>query len=87
MQSGAGKWEAAGFLGMSVEMIDRVYGHHYPEHLRKAANALGYRSKQSLAVAKQPSLPLPQTAERKLPVMVEPRCILTGPGFSRALLP
>jgi hypothetical protein len=37
---------------MSVEMIDRVYGHHHPDHLRKAALALGYRRRQSLAVAK-----------------------------------
>jgi hypothetical protein len=39
-------------FGMSVEMIDRVYGHHHPDHLRKAALALGYRRRQSLAVAK-----------------------------------
>src|SRR6185312_7405351 len=37
MQAGVDKWEAAGFLGMSVEMIDRVYGHHHPDHLRRAA--------------------------------------------------
>ena len=30
MQSGVDKWEAGGFLGMTVEMIDRVYGHHLP---------------------------------------------------------
>jgi hypothetical protein len=35
MQAGIDKWEVAGFLGMSVEMIDRVYGHHHPKHLRK----------------------------------------------------
>jgi hypothetical protein len=23
-------------FGISVEMIDRVYGHHHPDHLRKA---------------------------------------------------
>jgi hypothetical protein len=33
MQAGADKWEAAGFLGMSVEMLDRVYGHHHPDYL------------------------------------------------------
>ena len=41
MQNGVDKWEATGFLGMSVEMLDRVYGHHHPEHLRGAAHALG----------------------------------------------
>ncbi len=37
MQAGVDKWEAAGFLGMSVQMLDRVYGHHHPHHLRQAA--------------------------------------------------
>jgi hypothetical protein len=32
MQAGVDKWEAAGFLGMSVEMLDRVYGHHHPDY-------------------------------------------------------
>ena len=50
MQAGVNKWEAAGFLGMSVEMLDQVYGHHHPDHLRSAARALGYgRRRQSLA--------------------------------------
>ena len=50
MQAGVDKWEVAGFLGMSVEKIDRVYSHHHPDHLRRAATALGYRQRQSLAV-------------------------------------
>jgi integrase len=50
MQAGVDKWQAAGFLGMSVEMLDRVYGHHHSDHLRGAARALGYgRRRQSLA--------------------------------------
>ncbi len=50
MQAGVDKWEAAGFLGMSVEMLDRVYGHHHPDYLRTAARAIGYRhQRQSLA--------------------------------------
>src|SRR5262245_27930129 len=50
MQAGVDKWEAAGFLGMSVEMLDQVYGHHHPDHLRTAAQALSYgRRPQSLA--------------------------------------
>ena len=48
MQAGVDRWEAAGFLGMSVEMLDRVYGHHHPNHLRTAARAIGYRPRQSL---------------------------------------
>jgi len=49
MQAGVDKWEAAGFLGMSVEMLDRVYGHHHREHLRKAAHAIGYGRREKLA--------------------------------------
>jgi integrase len=51
MQAGVDKWEAAGFLGMSVEMLDRVYGHHHPDHLRDAARAIGYRHRQSLVIS------------------------------------
>jgi len=43
MRAGVDKWEAAGFLGMSVEMLDRVYGHHHADHLRTAAHFIGYR--------------------------------------------
>jgi hypothetical protein len=50
MQAGVDKWEAAGFLGMSVEMLDQVYGHHHPDYLGNAAQALSYgRRRQSLA--------------------------------------
>jgi hypothetical protein len=50
MQAGVDKWEVAGFLGMSVEMLDRVYGHHHPNHPRVAAQAIGYgRRRQTLA--------------------------------------
>lgn len=45
MQQGVDKWQAAGFLGMSAELIDRVYGHHHPAHLHGAARAIGYRQK------------------------------------------
>jgi integrase len=30
-------WEAAGHLGMSVEMLQRVYGHHHPDWQKEAA--------------------------------------------------
>jgi hypothetical protein len=36
-------WEAAGFLGMTRETLERVYGHHHPDHLREAADALSGR--------------------------------------------
>jgi integrase len=40
MQRGVSLWEAAGFLQMSPETLQRVYGHHCPDHLRRAADAL-----------------------------------------------
>lgn len=40
MQAGVEMWEAAGFLGMSVEILERVYGHHHPGYLRNAAQAI-----------------------------------------------
>lgn len=38
-QAGVPTWEAAGFLGMTVEMFERVYGHHHPDHQAQAVNA------------------------------------------------
>ena len=43
MQNGVPIWEAAGFLGMSPEMLARVYGHHHPDHLRNAARKMAAR--------------------------------------------
>lgn len=38
MQAGVPIWEAAGFLGMTVKTLERVYGHHTPTHQERAAN-------------------------------------------------
>jgi integrase len=43
MQAGVPMWEATGFLGMTRETLERVYGHHHPDHLREAADALSGR--------------------------------------------
>ena len=32
MQRGVPIWQAAGYLGMSAEMIERTYGHHHPDY-------------------------------------------------------
>lgn len=37
MQAGVDMWEAAGHLGMSVEVLTKVYGHHHPDWQKKAA--------------------------------------------------
>ena len=39
MQQGVAMWEAAGFLGMTQETLEKVYGHHHPDYLRNAARA------------------------------------------------
>lgn len=43
MQSGVPIWEAAGFLAMRSETLQRVYGHHHPDYQRVAAEAIGRR--------------------------------------------
>jgi integrase len=40
MQRGVRLWDAAGFLAMTPETLERVYGHHHPDFLRTAADAL-----------------------------------------------
>lgn len=39
MQRGVPLWEAAGYLNMTPETIQRVYGHHHPDFLKGAAEA------------------------------------------------
>jgi len=41
LQRGVPVWEVAGFTGRRLEMVQEVYGHHHPDHLRAAARALG----------------------------------------------
>ena len=76
MQAGVDKWEAAGFLGMSVEMLDRVYGHHHSDHLRTAAHAIGYRRVQSLPI----TLPVARRRGELRPQALEK---IGGPGRTR----
>jgi len=61
MQNGVSMWRAAGFLGMSVETLDRVYGHHHPDYFSDAAEAIGRKPNrnQSLVVS------LAGTADRR----------------------
>jgi integrase len=40
MQRGAPMWQAAGFLGMSEKTLRDTYGHHHPDFLREAADAM-----------------------------------------------
>lgn len=46
MQNGADPWELSGLLGMTVETLIRVYGHHSPDHQKGAADAITGRTRQ-----------------------------------------
>jgi len=41
MQGGADLWDAAGFLGMTVQQLEAGYGHHHPDYQEDAIAALG----------------------------------------------
>jgi integrase len=43
MQAGVDKWKAAGFLAMTMETLERVYGHHHPDYQDEASDAIGRR--------------------------------------------
>ena len=50
MQAGVDLWTAAGFLGMTVETLERNYGHHHPDHMQEAANALSKGRRRPVSV-------------------------------------
>ena len=52
MQRGVPIWQAAGYLGMSAQMIERTYGHHHPDFMRGAAAAI--TTKQPVNISGQP---------------------------------
>jgi integrase len=52
MQNGADRWHAAGFLGMTMHMLERVYGHHHPDHQASAIDALGRQDGDRLTMNK-----------------------------------
>jgi integrase len=67
MQRAVPMWEAAGFLGMSEKTLRETYGHHHPEHLRVAANAIGTR-------------PAPKQNETLVFPLVERKPLRSRPG-------
>jgi integrase len=44
-QRGVPVWEAAGYLGMTAETFERVYGHHHPDHQAQAVAAFGRQAR------------------------------------------
>jgi len=45
LQSGATIWDAAGYFATSVDTIERVYGHHSPDHQKSAVEAINRRGR------------------------------------------
>jgi integrase len=43
MQRGADPWQAAGYLGMSLEVLLNTYGHHHPDYLSDAVDKIARR--------------------------------------------
>jgi integrase len=39
MQGGVDMWQAAGYLGMTKETLEKTYGHHHPDHRGDVGNA------------------------------------------------
>ena len=37
------RWAAPGFFGVSLDILERVYGHHDPRHMRRALAVLELR--------------------------------------------
>jgi len=60
MQNGASVWEAAGFLGMSPQLVEKTYGHHHPDHLKRVSQR-GFRPIQSVEMPKSNEAKAPET--------------------------
>ena len=63
MQRGVPIWQAASYLGMSAVMVERTYGHHHPDYMRGAAQAI--TSKQPTNVSLVVSLVEPENSPAK----------------------
>jgi integrase len=50
MQRGVPIWQAAGYLGMSAQMLERTYGHHHPDYMRAAAQAITSKQSQNVSL-------------------------------------
>jgi len=50
MQKGVELWQASGFLAMSEKTLVEVYGHHHPDFMRQAAEAIGKSLPQNFRV-------------------------------------
>ncbi|WP_431015664.1 tyrosine-type recombinase/integrase [Bradyrhizobium pachyrhizi] len=46
MQRGADPWQAAGYLGMSLDVLLNTYGHHHPDYLSDAVEKIAKRDRK-----------------------------------------
>jgi integrase len=53
MQAGANVWDAAGWLGMSPELLERVYGHHHPDFQADVAERMSGQKRDRNTVNKR----------------------------------
>ena len=45
LRAGVNEWDIAGFLGMSRDTLHKVYGHHHPDHMKGAVEAINRMGK------------------------------------------
>jgi integrase len=57
MQRGSNVWDAAGWLGMSPEVLERVYGHHHPDFQRDVAERMSGQKRDRNTVNKNGQAP------------------------------
>ena len=84
MQSGTDRWQAAGYLGMSVEVLEKVYGHHHPDHLQVAVAAIGNGSLTKQEQRKPVSVGIavgPKKISKPRPLQISD--FIGGPGRTR----
>jgi integrase len=59
MQRGADPWQAAGYLGMSLEVLLNTYGHHHPDYLSDAVEKITRREPLSERRARASGVVIP----------------------------
>ena len=53
MQQGSDIWQAAGYLGMSPQVLERVYGHHHPDFQQDVAERISGQKRDRNTVNKR----------------------------------
>jgi integrase len=61
MQQGSDIWEAAGYLGMSPELLERVYGHHHPDFQSDVAERMSGQKRDRNPVNKTAQVTMNET--------------------------